>query len=230
MTLRDQVLLASRQADQEVPSRLQTNRNVDCFEHTTRVLAILTGQGLQAAYVGKTSGEGQFHPPTGFPRQVGNYTITGVSHDAIWCEGHQFDLVGGGNDGPEPLGAVASPTANEIPAQYHRPNNPAVPFPLSGGAPPVLVPPSTRVDVPGRAELMDEGQWLERFYKAPEGLQRTEGLYKPTEQLVDWEGIAAWLLDVYLAQRLAGKSRTDARAAYVAAIQDSGEWKRKHPA
>lgn len=132
MTLRDQVLLASRQADQEMPSRLQTNRNVDCFQHITRVLEILKGQSLTAAYIGKTAGEGQYHPPAGFPRVIGPWTITGVSHDAIWVEGKQFDCVGGGNDGPEPLGTVGLPIANEIPEEFHRPNNPPVPHPIAG--------------------------------------------------------------------------------------------------
>lgn len=138
MTLRDQVLLASRQADQEMPSRLQTNRNVDCFQHITRVLDILKGQSLTAAYIGKTAGEGQYHPPSGFPRVIGTWTITGVSHDAIWVEGRQFDCVGGGNDGPEPLGTVGVPIANEIPEQYYRPNNPPVPHPITG----VVTPPT----------------------------------------------------------------------------------------
>lgn len=168
MTLRDQVLLASRQADQEMPSRLQTNRNVDCFQHTSRVLDLLKGQGLQAAYVGKTQGEGQYHPPSGFPRQVGPWTITGVSHDAIWVEGHQFDLIGGGNDGPEPLGAPGSPTANEIPAEFHRANNPPIAYPLSGVATPVPAPqapkPPSPKPYPGDRVFETIGAVLEADY------------------------------------------------------------------
>lgn len=141
MTLRDTVLAASRQADSENPQRLQTNRNVDCFTHSTRVIEILKAQGLNAAYIGKTAGEGQYTPPSGFPMQVGTYTITGVSHDAIWVDGAlQFDLIAAGNDGSEPLGAPGIPTANQIPPQYYRPNNPPVAHPIAGSTPPPMPP------------------------------------------------------------------------------------------
>lgn len=142
MGLREQVLEASRQADRENPERLQTNRNVDCFRHTTRVIQLLIAAGVEAAYVGKTSGEGQYTPAVGFPRQVGTYTITGVSHDAVWVGAQQFDLIGAGNDGPDPLGQPGSPQANEIPAQYHRPNNPPVAYPIAAveSAPPAHDP------------------------------------------------------------------------------------------
>lgn len=227
MTLRDQVLLASRQADQEMPSRLQTNRNVDCFQHTSRVLGILTGQGLQAAYVGKTRGEGQYQPPSGFPRQVGEHTITGVSHDAIWVEGHQFDLIGGGNDGPEPLGAVGVPTANEIPSQYHRANNPPVPYPLSGVASvptPPSAPEAARPTLPSRQELTAEMAHLHEVYKTD--LLRDDGLW--IDGHPDFEGIGAWVLDVYLASRIAGRTPERSRQAYLDAIRGSDEYRSKH--
>lgn len=140
-TIQQQVLAASRQADRETPARLQRNRNVDCFQHTSRVIALLREQGLAASFVGKTAGEGQYPPPSGFPRDVvapngKTYTCTGVSHDAIWVEDQQFDLVGNGNDGSEPLGSPGIPTANEIPEQWHRPNNPPI-YPIDGApAPP----------------------------------------------------------------------------------------------
>jgi hypothetical protein len=147
MTLQQTVLEASRQADRENPARLQTNRNVDCYQHTARVVDILRAQGIAASFVGKTAGEGQYVPPTGFPREVVHagtaktYTCTGVSHDAIWVgTDRQFDLVGGGNDGSEPLGSPGVPTANEIPAQYHRPNNPPL-YPITGAPVPPLPPP-----------------------------------------------------------------------------------------
>lgn len=130
MTLQEHVLAASRQADQEYPERLRVNRNVDCFDHSTRVLHILHDKGFGVAYVGKTAGEGQYMPPTGFPRQVGQWTITGVSHDAVWVNDVQFDLIASGNDGAEPLGSHGVPTANQIPSQYYRANNPPVPYPM----------------------------------------------------------------------------------------------------
>jgi hypothetical protein len=97
-----------------------------------------------------------------------------------------------------------------------------------GGAPaPVPVPPPVVPVVPGRDEALDEINWLDNFYKAPDGLQRPDGLSlhgKP-----DFLGIAAWYLDVYQQARVNGKSRTEARAAYVNQIKGSDEWKAKHP-
>lgn len=104
---------------------LQANTNAACFEFTARVLARL---GPSWGHVGKTRGEGQYTPPNaGFPRQVGNFTITGVSHDAITDGVRQFDILGNGNDGPDPLGSPARPQAGEIPREFHRPNNPFIP-------------------------------------------------------------------------------------------------------
>ena len=79
---------------------------------------------------------------------------------------------------------------------------------------------------PGREEALDELKWLDGFYQAPEGLQRPQGLSlngKP-----DFEGVAAWYLDVYQRERMAMKSRADARAAYVTLIRQSAEWRAKH--
>ena len=96
---------------------------------------------------------------------------------------------------------------------------------VSGGAPvPIPVPPPI---VPGREEALDELKWLDAYYAAPEGLQRPNGLSlngKP-----DFEGVAAWYLDVYQQARIKGKSRADARAAYVKDIRHSAEWQAKHP-
>lgn len=169
MALPDIVLVASRQADQENPTRLRTNRNIDCFQHAQRVVALLREQGLVASFVGKTAGEGQYVPPTGFPREVVHpdsgktYTCTGVSHDAIWVSGRQFDLVGNGNDGSEPLGSPGIPTANEIPAQYHRPNNPPI-YPLTGVPVPPPQPPAPK-PYPGDAFFIEQlGAPLEADY------------------------------------------------------------------
>lgn len=81
--------------------------------------------------------------------------------------------------------------------------------------------------VPGREEALDELNELDRYYAAPEGLQRPNGLSlngKP-----DFEGVAAWYLDVYQQERIKGKSRADARAAYVHDIRHSEEWQARHP-
>ena len=92
---------------------------------------------------------------------------------------------------------------------------------------PVAVPVPPAILPPGREEALDEMNWLDGYYASPEGLQRPNGLSLAGKP--DFEGIAAWYLDVYQRERMAGKSRTDARAAYVTQIRHSAEWQAKHP-
>lgn len=92
-----------------------------------------------------------------------------------------------------------------------------------------LTPP---VVLPDRGEMMQEGQFLHAYYISPWGLQRPQGLWIVGPDGIghpDWEGIAAWLWDVYLKARVAGKSRAEARAAYITQIRQSAEWRTKHP-
>jgi len=97
-----------------------------------------------------------------------------------------------------------------------------------GGEIPTPMPPTPGpCNLPGRAEMMQEGDWLHHYYKAPEGLQRPDGLW--INGGPDWEGIGAWLFDVYLSARTKGTSPADARALYVDQIRHSGEWQAKHP-
>lgn len=100
---------------------------------------------------------------------------------------------------------------------------------LSGGQPaPVPVPQPQPVPVvPDREEALDELTALDAYYKAPDGLQRPNGL--SLDGKPDFLGIAAWYLDVYQQARVHGKSRAEARAAYVSDIRHSDEWKQKHP-
>lgn len=81
--------------------------------------------------------------------------------------------------------------------------------------------------LPGREEMMHEGEFLHGYYQAPEGLQRPSGLW--IDNHPDWEGIGAWLFDVYLTARTKGTSPADARAKYIATIRQSTEWRAKHP-
>lgn len=83
------------------------------------------------------------------------------------------------------------------------------------------------VPLPDRGEMMAEALELDRYYRSPEGLQRSQGL--SIDGAPDWEGVGAWLFDVYLRARLAGKSREDARALYIKDIRRSAEWRQKHP-
>jgi hypothetical protein len=105
--------------------------------------------------------------------------------------------------------------------------------PGGGGTPPGPICPDPNAHKPkppvslDRGEFFNEMRELDRYYSAPEGLQRPQGL--SIDGRPDFEGLGAWLFDVYLNSRLQGKSPADARAAYVKAIRQSGEWQQKHP-
>ena len=78
-----------------------------------------------------------------------------------------------------------------------------------------------------RGELFQTMQWLDEYYASPEGLGRPQGLSlngKP-----DFEGIAAWLFDVYLNSRAAGLDSETSRQNVIHSIQQTDEWKTKHP-
>ena len=77
-----------------------------------------------------------------------------------------------------------------------------------------------------RHDVIAAGQWLHSFYQSDEGLKRPEGLW--IDKHPDFEGIGAWLFDVYLADRLAGNDDAAARKKVVDAIQHSDEWREKH--
>lgn len=154
-----------RQVALEHPELLRTNTAATCFRFVQLVLA--RANDPRWGHVGKTAGEGQYTPPGFMPRDVkgrdGNlYRITGVSHDAIFYHDGpielQVDLLGGGNDGPDPLGTPAIPQWNVIPQQYYRVNNPWLPaIPIEGGNPaPAPVCPVCKT-IPGYAgdEIFD---------------------------------------------------------------------------
>jgi len=94
-------------------------------------------------------------------------------------------------------------------------------------APPVVPPVAPLGSLPDRAEALDALSWLDAYYGAPEGLRREHGL--SLNGAPDFEGIAAWHLDVYQTRRLAGDTRDEARAEVVRQIRQSGEWQAKHP-
>lgn len=130
------------------------------------------------------------------------------------------DFIGGaGGANPQP-GWIVDPEARYTHADAHDPDDHGIG--QSAQSPPPATP-----QLPDRAEMMNEGLSLHRYYASREGLQRPDGL--SINNAPDWEGVGAWLFDVYLAARVAGKSREEARAAYVKAIRQSGEWQSKHP-
>jgi hypothetical protein len=80
-----------------------------------------------------------------------------------------------------------------------------------------------------REEMVAAVQWLDDFYRAPEGLQRPQGLWRADINKPDAEAIGVWVLDVYLAARIGGASDAEARKAIEDAIRGSDEWRQKHP-
>ena len=69
--------------------------------------------------------------------------------------------------------------------------------------------------------------WLDEFYRSRDGLQRPEGLWDRGH--LDSVGIATWVIDVYVANRLRGRSEAEARKMIEDAIRQSDEWRAKHP-
>jgi hypothetical protein len=78
-----------------------------------------------------------------------------------------------------------------------------------------------------RAEFREAMNQLDALYAAPEGLQRPDGLSIAGRP--DFEGIAAWVFDVYLASRASGLSRDQAFGNVRYQVEQSGEWQAKHP-
>ncbi len=90
-----------------------------------------------------------------------------------------------------------------------------------------LTPSSFRPTVSfSRDEFLDVLNRLDRFYSAPEGLQRPNGL--SISGGPDFLGIATWIFDIYLAERLNGISPNGAWTITENAIRNTGEWRSKH--
>lgn len=244
-----------KQVGRDNPTWLPTNIGATCFAHTVELVRRCRAAGGAAFLIVKTDRDGAQYAPPGFVRSTikgtdGNdYTHTGFSHDAIWLDGVQFDTLTSANhfdrtiykrqgepnwsfdptDGPQ---IVAGPAWESIPAQHWRPHNP--PFRGELGAPgnPGAPQPAPRPsNAPGREEMMNAGKWLDSFYRSPDGLQREHGLIKFTDRgpEPDYEGLGAWLFDVYWNARLAGKLDSEARSVVMAEIRKTDEWKARHP-
>lgn len=98
---------------------------------------------------------------------------------------------------------------------------------LMTSGPRALPPHATQPLTFDRSDFLAAMQRLDAFYKAPEGLQRPNGLSVGGSP--DFLGIAAWIFDVYLTCRSAGRTRDGAWAEVVAWITQSGEWQGRHP-
>ena len=77
-----------------------------------------------------------------------------------------------------------------------------------------------------RDEFLDVLNRLDRFYSAPEGLQRPNGL--SISGGPDFLGIATWIFDIYLTERLNGISPNGAWTITENAIRATNEWRSKH--
>jgi hypothetical protein len=77
-----------------------------------------------------------------------------------------------------------------------------------------------------RTELLAVLERLDRYYAAPEGLQRPDGLSLGGQP--DLQGIATWVVDVYMGARLAGVSPDQAWGRVVSQVQLTDEWRAKH--
>ncbi len=80
-----------------------------------------------------------------------------------------------------------------------------------------------------REEMAAMVMWLDEFYRSQDGLQRPNGLWLTDDNKPDGEAIGVWILDVYLQERMAGKSDAEARQTVMDQIKATDEWRRKHP-
>lgn len=163
-------LTIARRVHEKHPHLLTRNTGADCHQFTLHLIEELRANNFLAFLMCKTAGEGQYVPFGFQPREVKGfdgktYMCTGVSHDAIWCDGRQFDTIGNANDGDTPLGSPGVPAWNAVPEHFWRPNNPPLkdkPVVINPPAPPPQFPPypqpETTVDGAGVALFADFAQ------------------------------------------------------------------------
>lgn len=214
------------------PELLAENLGRTCHQFTLHVIDQLRAADHFAFLMCKTRGEGQYIPLGFQPRDVigldgKTYRCTGVSHDAIWCDGKQFDTIIAANESDHPLivdgkRVHASPTWHEIPERYWRPQNP--PLRQSNTTIPTPGTNEPTLGVMPKGEAFAALQALNAFYAAPEGLQRPGGLTLPDRDgrmVADMEAIAQWFYQIVI-------ERVPLDAVFTQ-IRNSEEYKSKHP-
>jgi hypothetical protein len=217
-----------REVDRRYPQLLQTNTGANCHQFTQYVIEHLRAAGHLAYLMCKTRGEGQYIPFGFQPRTVTGldgkpYVCTGVSHDAIWCDGNQFDTIARANDGDDPIiengvRLTGIPVWNAIKPEFWRPSNP----PLK--EPPVSTQPAPTQGVLPKGESLMVLKALNAFYQAPEGLQRPGGLVIHDHEgrsVADMEAIAQWFYQLVI-------ERVSLEDVFTQ-IRNSHEWQSKHP-
>ena len=173
------------QVQKEHPDLYQTNVVSTCYQATVYLLAKLRAAGHSAYHVCKKAGEGQYTPPGFTPREMTGfdgktYICTGVSHDAIWCNGLQFDTIASGNDSDRKIYSTdekpgwsfdpnagpqitASAAWNPVPKEYWRAWNP--PLLIDDGTVPPKPPEPPSLRIPSYGELGDDA-----FFRAQIGV------------------------------------------------------------
>ncbi len=237
------------EANQRKPHLARANTHASCFELLELTLALA---GPDWKFIGKSSRmDGAAVRPHWFSPmvvpcrrpdgQLQDVLIDGLGMDAAWhmptmtqvkvivfSGANEHDS---GTSGPAQLTPydIARIKDGQVQYRWHNPpmpqtGEPVVPMPTTPGAP-------VSGTLPERQEMMEAGLLLDAFYRAPEGLQRPNGMSIGGRP--DWEGVGAWLFDVYLKQRLAGKNATEALEEVFSQIRKAGgptgEWQSKHP-
>lgn len=167
----------------------------------------------------KSPGEGQYTPP-GFETRfvIGldgkPYACSGVSHDAIWSDGKQFDTIGSANEHDRPIfrrqgepnwsfdpadgpQITARPTWDGIPREHWRANNPPLPTGVAvpGVPTPGPVQPPSVIRFPSYGEIGDDA-----FFRKEIGVPLQADVTHAGETLNDgstiWSSRASYLLIV----------------------------------
>jgi hypothetical protein len=210
------------------PQHLERNIGSECNAFLDKLIDLLRANRHLAYRVCKTAGETGKVIPFGFqPRDVvgldgKTYHCVGLSHDAVWCDGNLYDVIGSANHTEAPIfdsrgeRIKGVPRWDAIPEHHWRPNNP----PLR--SPAVIVQPRPKVLPKG--EAFAKLQALNAFYQAPEGLQRPGGLVihdSEGRSVADMEAIAQWFYQIVVDGVPLEDVFTQIRASH--------EWQSKHP-
>lgn len=237
--------------DNRFPSCFELTEDTLLFANAA---ARAAGRPDEWQFIGKTSAmDGAAFRPAWFePRNVlckrpdgqpQNVLIDGLGMDAAWylptltqvkvLTNSTANEPGPHEHGPAGLNSydipLHNPETGNLQYRWHNPPMPMregavvtpLPPPATGG--PVVVLPG----LPGRYDVMTAGLWLDVWYASKEGLQREHGL--SIDGRPDWEGVGAWLFDVWLKARIEGLSDADARQRVITEIQKTDEWKARHP-
>lgn len=229
------------QVGEDFPDLLPTNLGATCFRHTTILIERLRAAGHKADYVAKSPGEGQYTPPGFTPFTIvgldgKKYSCSGVSHDAIFFNGRQFDTLVSANEHHRPIYRKqhepfwsfdpsdgpqirASADWSEIPREHWRENNPPLSTVPIGGTDPIPTP-APVVSFPPRDLVGKAFAAIDARYAAGGRDQRIDParlLMKQDQPLhVDNEGLFVWLSE-YM-RHYAGAGEPDPQGKHATAL------------